>query len=184
MEIQSKSNPLPILPSAPTEQRRSPGPAQLEELPQRLQERIQRVTLQLTLICEIRQKDQWDTGDVLIVTVVGLTALSEIGVNVAPLLAGAGIVGIAIGFGSQKLVQDLITGLFLLLENTVQVGDNVTMMITLHAGPSTCGNNQVDADEECDDGDRLSAGDCDFARYEFSPSLSSFVSCGTVAPPT
>nr|WP_249158221.1 mechanosensitive ion channel domain-containing protein [Bradyrhizobium jicamae] len=62
-----------------------------------------------------------------IVTVVGLTALSEIGVNVAPLLAGAGIVGIAIGFGSQKLVQDLITGLFLLLENTVQVGDNVTV---------------------------------------------------------
>ena len=63
----------------------------------------------------------------MIVAVVGLTALSEIGVNVAPLLAGAGIVGIAIGFGSQKLVQDLITGLFLLLENTVQVGDNVTL---------------------------------------------------------
>ncbi|AMA56649.1 mechanosensitive ion channel domain-containing protein [Bradyrhizobium sp. CCGE-LA001] len=63
----------------------------------------------------------------LIGTVVGLTALSEIGVNVAPLLAGAGIVGIAIGFGSQKLVQDLITGLFLLLENTVQVGDNVSV---------------------------------------------------------
>jgi moderate conductance mechanosensitive channel len=63
----------------------------------------------------------------LIVTVVGLTVLSEIGVNVAPLLAGAGIVGIAIGFGSQKLVQDLITGLFLLLENTVQVGDNVSV---------------------------------------------------------
>jgi small-conductance mechanosensitive channel len=63
----------------------------------------------------------------VIVTVVALTALSEIGVNVAPLLAGAGIVGIAIGFGSQKLVQDVITGLFLLLENTVQVGDNVTV---------------------------------------------------------
>jgi small-conductance mechanosensitive channel len=63
----------------------------------------------------------------VIVTVVGLTALSEIGVNVAPLLAGAGIVGIAIGFGSQKLVQDVITGLFLLLENTVQVGDNVSV---------------------------------------------------------
>lgn len=63
----------------------------------------------------------------LIVAVVGLTALSEIGVNVAPLLAGAGIVGIAIGFGSQKLVQDLITGLFLLIENTVQVGDTVTV---------------------------------------------------------
>jgi small-conductance mechanosensitive channel len=63
----------------------------------------------------------------LIIAVVGLTALSEIGVNVAPLLAGAGIVGIAIGFGSQKLVQDVITGLFLLLENTVQVGDNVSV---------------------------------------------------------
>lgn len=63
----------------------------------------------------------------LIATVVGLTALSEIGVNVVPLLAGAGIVGIAIGFGSQKLVQDLITGLFLLLENTVQVGDTVSV---------------------------------------------------------
>jgi small-conductance mechanosensitive channel len=63
----------------------------------------------------------------VILAVVALTALSEIGVNVAPLLAGAGILGIAIGFGSQKLVQDVITGLFLLLENTVQVGDNVTV---------------------------------------------------------
>jgi small-conductance mechanosensitive channel len=58
-----------------------------------------------------------------ILTIVGLTALSQLGVNVAPLLAGAGIVGIAVGFGSQKLVQDVITGLFLLLENAMQVGD-------------------------------------------------------------
>ncbi len=64
---------------------------------------------------------------ITIVTVVGLTALSEVGVNIAPLLAGAGIVGVAIGFGSQKLVQDLITGLFLLLENAMQVGDFVTV---------------------------------------------------------
>jgi small-conductance mechanosensitive channel len=63
---------------------------------------------------------------IAILIVLGLTALSEIGVNIAPLLAGAGIVGIAIGFGSQKLVQDLITGLFLLLENAIQVGDWVT----------------------------------------------------------
>jgi small-conductance mechanosensitive channel len=52
-----------------------------------------------------------------------LMVLSEIGVNIAPLLAGAGILGVAIGFGSQKLVQDLITGVFLLLENAIQVGD-------------------------------------------------------------
>jgi small-conductance mechanosensitive channel len=59
--------------------------------------------------------------------VFGLTALSEIGVNIAPLLAGAGILGVAIGFGSQKLVQDFITGIFLLLENAMQVGDAVTV---------------------------------------------------------
>lgn len=61
-----------------------------------------------------------------IVVIVGLTLLSEIGVNIAPLLAGAGILGVAIGFGSQKLVQDFITGIFLLLENAMQVGDSVT----------------------------------------------------------
>jgi small-conductance mechanosensitive channel len=62
-----------------------------------------------------------------ILTIVGLTALSAIGVNIAPLLAGASIVGIAVGFGSQKLVQDVVTGLFLLLENAMQVGDFVTV---------------------------------------------------------
>jgi moderate conductance mechanosensitive channel len=68
------------------------------------------------------------TGLVLtILTVVGLTALSAIGINIAPLLAGAGIVGIAVGFGSQKLVQDVVTGFFLLLENAMQVGDFVTV---------------------------------------------------------
>ena len=64
---------------------------------------------------------------ITILLVVALMTLSELGVNIAPLLAGAGVVGIAVGFGSQKLVQDLITGLFLLLENAMQVGDVVTL---------------------------------------------------------
>lgn len=64
---------------------------------------------------------------VTIVLVVGMIALSAIGVNIAPLIAGASVIGIAVGFGSQKLVQDLITGLFLLLENSMQVGDIVTV---------------------------------------------------------
>jgi small-conductance mechanosensitive channel len=55
-----------------------------------------------------------------------LTVLSEIGVNIGPLLAGASIIGVALGFGSQKLVQDFINGIFLLLENAMQVGDGVT----------------------------------------------------------
>lgn len=64
---------------------------------------------------------------VVLGTVLALTILSEIGVNIAPLLAGAGIIGVAVGFGSQKLVQDFITGIFLLVENAMQVGDNVTV---------------------------------------------------------
>jgi len=64
---------------------------------------------------------------ITILVFAGLTVLSEIGINIAPLLAGAGIIGVAIGFGSQKLVQDLINGIFLLLENAMQVGDQVTV---------------------------------------------------------
>lgn len=64
---------------------------------------------------------------IVIVVFAGLTVLSEIGINIGPLLAGAGIIGVAIGFGSQKLVQDLINGIFLLLENAIQVGDMVTV---------------------------------------------------------
>jgi len=55
----------------------------------------------------------------------GLTVLAEVGVNIAPLLAGAGIVGLAIGFGSQALVKDVINGLFILIEDTLAVGDVV-----------------------------------------------------------
>jgi small-conductance mechanosensitive channel len=62
-----------------------------------------------------------------IAAIVGLTALSEVGINIAPLLAGAGIIGVAIGFGSQKLVQDVVTGMFVLFENAIQVGDWVTV---------------------------------------------------------
>ncbi|MFO0404094.1 MAG: mechanosensitive ion channel protein MscS, partial [Alphaproteobacteria bacterium] len=50
----------------------------------------------------------------VILIFVVLSILTEIGVNVAPLIAGAGVVGIAVGFGSQRLVQDVITGIFLL----------------------------------------------------------------------
>jgi small conductance mechanosensitive channel len=51
--------------------------------------------------------------------------LAELGVNIAPLLAGAGVIGLAIGFGSQKLVQDIITGMFVLFSDTMRVGDVV-----------------------------------------------------------
>jgi moderate conductance mechanosensitive channel len=58
---------------------------------------------------------------------VVLISLSEIGVDIAPLLAGAGVIGLAIGFGSQKLVQDVITGVFMLVEDALSVGDVVNV---------------------------------------------------------
>jgi small conductance mechanosensitive channel len=60
---------------------------------------------------------------IVLVTVVAFIVLSEVGINIAPLLAGAGVVGLAIGFGSQSLVKDIITGLFILFEDTIAVGD-------------------------------------------------------------
>ena len=62
---------------------------------------------------------------VVIVTLVGLILLSEIGVNIAPLLAGAGVVGLAVGFASQALLKDLIIGIIILAEDTLAVGDVV-----------------------------------------------------------
>jgi small-conductance mechanosensitive channel len=64
---------------------------------------------------------------VVVVLVVGMTVLNQLGVNTTPMLAGASILGVALGFGSQKLVQDFITGIFLLMENAMRVGDWVTV---------------------------------------------------------
>lgn len=55
--------------------------------------------------------------------IVGVISLAQIGLDVTPILAGAGIVGLAVGFGAQNLVRDLIGGFFLVLENQVRVGD-------------------------------------------------------------
>lgn len=60
---------------------------------------------------------------VVLTIVVTMTVLSEIGLNIAPLLAGAGVVGLAVGFGAQTLVKDVITGVFILLEDSISAGD-------------------------------------------------------------
>ncbi|CAM4159369.1 mechanosensitive ion channel domain-containing protein [Bordetella tumulicola] len=62
---------------------------------------------------------------ILILTMTVMVVLSQIGVDIAPLIAGAGVVGLAIGFGSQKLVQDIITGIFIQLENGMNQNDVV-----------------------------------------------------------
>jgi small conductance mechanosensitive channel len=55
--------------------------------------------------------------------VVTVICLEQVGLDVTPILAGAGIVGLAVGFGAQNLVRDVISGFFLVLENQVRVGD-------------------------------------------------------------
>lgn len=60
---------------------------------------------------------------VVLIVLVSLIVMSELGFDITPLLAGAGVIGLAIGFGSQTLVKDIITGLFILFEDTIQVGD-------------------------------------------------------------
>jgi moderate conductance mechanosensitive channel len=62
---------------------------------------------------------------VVLAVIVTLIVLSELGVNIGPLLAGAGVLGLGIGFGSQKLVQDVINGAFILFEDSISVGDVV-----------------------------------------------------------
>jgi small-conductance mechanosensitive channel len=64
---------------------------------------------------------------ILIIGVCLLIIMSEIGINIAPLLAGAGIIGLAVGFGAQTLVKDLINGFLVLAENAINVGDWVIL---------------------------------------------------------
>ena len=63
----------------------------------------------------------------VLAVIIGLTVLSQLGIDTGPLIASASIFGVALGFGSQKLVQDFISGIFLLLENALTVGDSVTL---------------------------------------------------------
>ncbi len=65
------------------------------------------------------------TMNTIILVIAAMMVLQEFGVKIAPILASAGIVGIAIGFGGQYLVRDLITGFFIIFENQYRIGDVV-----------------------------------------------------------
>ncbi|NYZ13137.1 mechanosensitive ion channel family protein [Azospirillum sp. RWY-5-1] len=62
---------------------------------------------------------------VALVVVIGLVVLSALGIDIAPFLAGAGILGLAVGFGSQALVRDIVSGFFFLVEDAFRVGEYV-----------------------------------------------------------
>jgi moderate conductance mechanosensitive channel len=80
--------------------------------------RRQRVMTGTNLILSVTQYAVWAVATIMV--------LGELGLNIGPLLAGAGIAGLAIGFGAQTLVRDVISGLFLLFDDIIHVGDMVT----------------------------------------------------------
>jgi moderate conductance mechanosensitive channel len=63
-------------------------------------------------------------------TVAVLLVLGELGISLGPLIAGAGIAGVALGFGAQSLVRDYLSGFFILLENQFGVGDGIEVMVS------------------------------------------------------
>jgi small-conductance mechanosensitive channel len=66
-------------------------------------------------------------ASVTIFSIAGVTILGDLGINLAPLLASAGVVGIAVGFGAQNLVRDYLSGIFMLVEDQYGVGDVITV---------------------------------------------------------
>jgi moderate conductance mechanosensitive channel len=66
-------------------------------------------------------------ASVTIFTIAGVVVLGDLGINLAPLLASAGVVGVAIGFGAQNLVRDYLSGIFMLAEDQYGVGDVITV---------------------------------------------------------
>jgi len=65
------------------------------------------------------------TGHIVIYVVLLLMTLSLFGLDIGPILAGAGVIGLAIGFGAQSLVKDFVSGIFILVENQYGIGDKV-----------------------------------------------------------
>ncbi len=65
------------------------------------------------------------TGNIVIYAVMLLMILSLFGIDIRPILAGAGVIGLAIGFGAQSLVKDFVSGLFILVENQYGIGDKI-----------------------------------------------------------
>ncbi|MDI6796776.1 MAG: mechanosensitive ion channel family protein [Desulfatibacillaceae bacterium] len=78
---------------------------------------------------------------IVVAIIVGMLLMRKFGVDIAPLIAGAGIVGLAVGFGAQELVRDVISGIFMLVEDQVRVGDvavvNGTGGLVEHIGMRT-----------------------------------------------
>ncbi|MFK8042967.1 mechanosensitive ion channel domain-containing protein [Congregibacter sp.] len=77
---------------------------------------------EITLLTLLR-----NAATIALIIITLMFCLSEIGLNIGPLLASAGVLGLAIGFGAQSMVKDIITGIFIQFENSINVGDVITV---------------------------------------------------------
>jgi small conductance mechanosensitive channel len=97
----------------------------LKRIPSRIQQENGRERGEVERRAETITSILKGVGSIAIYTVASLMILRDFGVEIGPLLAGLGIVGVAVGFGSQYLVKDVVTGFFALMEDQFRVGDVV-----------------------------------------------------------
>lgn len=81
------------------------------------------VTLKATTLANVIES----AGRLIVIVVAGMMILSNLGFNIAPLIASAGVVGIAIGLGAQSLIKDFINGFFILFEDQFSIGDTISV---------------------------------------------------------
>ncbi len=81
-------------------------------------------------------------ASIVIFTIFGITIIAELGYPVGPLIASAGVVGVAIGFGAQSLVKDFLSGIFMIFEDQYGVGDSVDLgeAVGTHRGGRPAGH--------------------------------------------
>jgi small conductance mechanosensitive channel len=108
----------------------------LHKVAKRFIEKIVRLSVKIDHhFDEVAERKREDTlirifawaASIVILLVAVMMLLQEVGVPIGPILAGAGIAGLAIGFGGQYLIRDLITGFFIILENPYRIGDMVSL---------------------------------------------------------
>lgn len=108
-------------------------PQRTPPLVRRLRDRVPSSTTSDQIIARRQQRAQTigsvlkSTVSIVLLVWVVLAVLNVVGVNIAPFIASAGVVGLAIGFGAQNLVRDFVTGVFMLLEDQYGVGDTVDL---------------------------------------------------------
>jgi small-conductance mechanosensitive channel len=102
--------------------------------PSQLDTAVTAAGVERALVAERRQQRVRALGSILrsaasvtIFAIAGVVVLGDLGINLAPLLASAGVVGIAIGFGAQNMVRDYLSGIFMLLEDQYGVGDVISI---------------------------------------------------------